>query len=57
MKVKRQLYNAVLRTQEDHITEMKMLRWGSRQDQENILINETNRGNAKVTPINSVTRS
>ena len=57
MKVKRQLYNAVLRKQEDHITEIKMLRWGSRKDQENILRNETNGGNAKVTPINSVTRS
>ena len=46
-----------LRKQEEqrlHTTEMKMLRWSQGKTRKDIIKNETIRGNAKVTPINSV---
>ena len=47
----------VLRKQEEqrlHTTEMKMLMWSQGNTRKDSIKNETIRGNAKVTPINSV---
>ena len=70
MKLKSKLYKTVvspamvygsecwaLRKQEEqrlHTTEMKMLRWSQGKIIKDRIKNETIRGNAKVTPINSV---
>ena len=70
MKLKSKLYKTVvhpamvygsecwaLRKQEEqrlHTTEMKMLRWSQGKTRKERIKNETIRGNAKVTPINSV---